>query len=128
MSIVKRLIESLDRLDDNDAEGALIPASIAVDATASQFYGAPGRKSFKTFIHDNMKLISRCGLNGCKIENLNLQVPQDFVAKFPQMHLLDARGLCSLQELFYHVVRCGLVHEAELHPMLVFKDEARITI
>ena len=128
MTIGKRLAEGLVQLGNGDAEAALIPVSIAMDATAQKFYGKPGRGSYKTFIHDNLPLITKVALNGPRIENLHLAVPAEFLQRWPEMKTTDNNTLCSIQEIFYHVVRCGLVHEAELIASLEFQEKAIIRI
>jgi hypothetical protein len=127
MTIGKRISEALDKFHANDAEGALIPVSMAIDATATKFYGKQGRGSYKDFINENMLLISKAGLNGRQIENISLQVPPEFVTKWPQMKVGPDR-LCRLDEILYHVVRCGLLHECELASALVFQPEVKIEI
>lgn len=127
MTIGKRIADALDKFHANDAEAALIPVSIAIDATAQKLYGKQGRGSYKDFISDNMLLISKAGLNGRQIENIFLQVPPEFVTRWPQMKVGSDR-LCRLDEILYHVVRCGLLHEAELSSALVFQPEVKIEL
>lgn len=113
MSIAKRVEDAIEKLTSEDADGALIPCSIAIDATAQKIYGKPGRGSFKGFIRDNMKLITRIAFNGTTIENLNLNVPQRVLEATPEMKT-NSDGLCGVDEILYHVVRCGLLHQATL--------------
>ena len=39
MSIGKRVVEAIKKMQSGDAEAALIPTSIAIDATATKLYG-----------------------------------------------------------------------------------------
>lgn len=55
MSIANRVEDAFDKFTGEDADGALIPCSIAIDATAQKFYGKPGRGSSKAFIRDPIK-------------------------------------------------------------------------
>lgn len=113
MTIGKRIGEALDKWAAKDADAALIAVSIAIDATAQKAYGKGGRGSYKQFIRDNMPLITRVAFGGSVAGAINLNVPAEYRAKCPDMKA-DANGLCGLEEIFYHVVRCGLLHEGVL--------------
>ena len=63
MSISKRIAESVDKMVAGDAESALIPVSIAVDATASKVYpNKNNNQAYKDWIHDNLSLITKVGI------------------------------------------------------------------
>ena len=72
MSISKRIAQAVDHMQEGDAEAALIPTCIAIDATAKKYYGKGGGDSYKTFIHENLGLITRIALGGCSILNIRL--------------------------------------------------------
>lgn len=127
MTIGKRVAEALDKYHASDAEAALLPTCVAVDATANKLYGKSGRSSYKEFIKENMLLISKAGINGLQIENLSLAVPAEFVARWPRMEVGDRR-ICRVEEIFYFVVRCSLVHDAELPPKIVFQSEVKFEV
>ena len=127
MSIGKRVAEAIDKYAAGDVESALIPTSIAIDATAQKFYGKPGRGSYKDFIKDNMPLITRIALNGTKILNLILAIPQEILDDCPEIESDASRG-CRVEEIFYHVIRCGLLHEGKIPSQFVFTDEAIISL
>jgi hypothetical protein len=40
----------------------------------------------------------------------------------------DADGICSAEEIFYHVIRCGLLHEACLPSNLRFENRNAIVV
>lgn len=120
MSIGKRVTEALEKMEKNDAEGALLPISSALDATATKYFRRGGRKSYKDFICQNIGLIIRVGFHpGFD--------PTKWWFKFddPDFEYLKTGPLdsCSIQDILYHVVRCGLAHSAELPPSLKFIDE-----
>ncbi len=104
----------------NDAEGALLPISSAVDATATKHFKRRGRKSYKDFIHENFDLITKVAF-GTLLMNLNLQYDHPELETSPD-------GLCTIQDVLYHVVRCGLLHSAELPSTLKFVDEKIIRV
>lgn len=118
MSIAKRVAEAFGKMVQNDPEGALLPISSAVDATATKYYGRRGRKSYKDFIHENLALITKVGF-GPMILNINIKYSH------PDLET-DHNGLCSIQDILYHVVRCGLAHSAELPSTLKFVNDNSI--
>lgn len=119
MSIAKRIAEAIDKMAQNDAEGALLPVSAAIDATATKYFGEIGRKSYKNFLHENFGLITKVGL-GPAILNLHLEYDHPDIQR-------NADGTCTIQDILYHVVRCGLAHRAELPSNLRFTDEYQFT-
>lgn len=119
--IGKRVGEAFEKLDASDFEGALIPTSIAVDATAQKAYSGQGTGSaYKAFLHDNLGLITRVGMGGGGILNLHLGG-----YSHPKLKP-DANGHCSVEQVLYHVVRCGLLHEGCLPGDIHFTPESRI--
>ncbi|MBE7466105.1 MAG: hypothetical protein HS116_21725 [Planctomycetes bacterium] len=120
MSIAKRVAETFERMAQNDAEAALLPISTAIDATATKHFKRRGRKSYKDFIHENLGLITKVGF-GPTIMNINLRYNHPDLKAGPN-------GLCTIQDILYHVVRCGLAHAAELPSTLKFVDENRIQV
>lgn len=120
MSIGKRVAEAVDKMAQNDAEGALLPISSAVDATATKHFDRGGRKSYKGFIHENLGLITKVGL-GPSIMNINLKYYHPDLETGPD-------GLCTIQDILYHVVRCGLAHSAEFPSTLRFVNENKFQV
>ena len=120
MSIGKRVAEAVDKMAQNDAEGALLPISSAVDATATKHFNCRGRKSYKDFIYENLGLITKVGL-GSSIMNINLKYDHPNLKTGPN-------GLSTIQDILYHVVRCGLDHSAELPSTLKFVDENKLQV
>ena len=122
MSVSKRIAEAIDKMVAGDAESALISASIAVDATASQVYPTKrNNQAYKDWLHDNLTLITKVGMGNVSIENIHLA--------YSHCDLLpDDEGLCSIEQIIYHVVRCGLLHKAKLPDTLKFSSEGAIKI
>jgi hypothetical protein len=122
MSIAKRIADAIDKMNAGDPESALMPASIAVDATASQMY-PPKKKNnetYKDWLHDNLSLITKVGMGNVSItENFR------FAYSHPDIRLGDD-GRCSFEQILYHVVRCGLLHGAKFPENLTFSTDGII--
>ena len=117
-SIGKRIAETMDKMEARDAEGALFQICAPIESTAVREYGMSGGKTYREFLHDNLGLITRVGL-GVPILNYN-------IGKFTHPDIKpDAQGFCSVQQILYHAVRCGLYHEAKLPANLRFEFGGR---
>jgi len=121
MSVGKRISDTINKMEDADPEGALFQICAAIDVTAKNESGKSGRKNYKDFIRQNLGLITDIAFGGRKILNLNLAYDHPKLKK-------NANGCVPLQDLFYHVVRCGLYHEATLPDDLKFTDDMQIRI
>ena len=124
MSIAKRIIEAYDKMNIRDAEAALIPASIAVDATAKK--ENPDLKTgdaYKQFLHKNLELITRVAFGGNKAITNSFRIRYNH----PQIKT-DNEGLCSIEQVWYHTVRCGLLHDGCLPSSLRFIWQTAIKV
>jgi len=121
MTLSKRIEETAAKMNQNDAEAALFQICAALDVTATNEYGKSGRSTYKRFVRDYFQLITRIALNGPSIGNLHVAYDHPSLEK-------SADGTVSVEDVFYHVVRCGLYHEAKLPDDLVFGEEQRISV
>jgi hypothetical protein len=118
MSIGKQVSEAIDKMKAGDPDGALYALCSAIDATATNEYGKEGKASFKTFVHSNFPLITQVAF-GQKVLNLNLEFSHP---KMPK----SADGTYSIQDIFYHAVRCQLYHTTDLPSNVRFTNEWQI--
>lgn len=121
MSIGKRILECIDKHQAGDAEAAFVPLCAVIEKTARQEYHQPGKAAFKRFIGDNFQLITRLAFGGPNIARLRLAFAHPDIK-------LDKDGLCGVEDLMYHAVRCGLYHEAQMPGNVVFAKDNKILI
>jgi hypothetical protein len=118
----KRVAEAIQKMSVKDPEGALIPASIAVDATAiKEFPNKRNNISYKQFINHYLPLITKVSLGGLSTTGL----------RFGYFHpdiTPDSEGEVSIEQIFYHIVRCGLLHNAKLPDNLIFTNKSMIGV
>ena len=118
MSIGKRIEEAVEKMQRGDAEAALIPTSIALDATAKKEYPQIRRNdvAYKQFIRENFGFITKVAFRGTTIGALHV--------KFDHQDVRPGRdGTCSIEQILYHVVRCGLIHDGQIPKNLRFVKE-----
>ncbi len=124
MSIAQRIMEAIDRMAEGKAEAALISASIAVDATARKEYPQikQDHRRYQKFLSSNLALITRTAFG-------NVAITKSLRLNYQHQRLrADKDGLCSFEQIMHFVVRCGLVHEAEIPNTLAFTDEKPISV
>lgn len=119
MSIGKRVSDSIDKMEASDWEGGLFAICAALDATAAKEFGRSGRSSYRDFISQNLGLITNVAFGRGSILNLRLEYDHPKMKK-------NADGVYTIEEIFYHAVRCGLYHQAELPNNLQFTNEYQI--
>ena len=116
MSIGKRIETACTTMAAGDAESALIPACIAAAATAKKAYpSASDNVGFKTWLHDHLGLVTRIASGGFLIINCGFNVG----IVHPDLRP-DREGNVTFEQVFYHLIRCGLVHTAQLPSQLEF--------
>ena len=105
MSIADRVKESIDKYNSNDLENALIQICIAFDGTARNEFPniKTNAKRFKAFVNANMDIITFFTFN------TNVFINCQF-------------GEYTIEQFVYEVLRCGLIHEAELPARFRFTE------
>jgi len=110
MPLADRINEALKYISLGNAESALVPACIAVDATAEKSYPKikfVGERYMK-FIQENLALITKASFAAITFSGSLRQ-------KWSHPDLKpSADGFYSFEEIVYHMVRCSLIHNGEL--------------
>ena len=101
---------------------ALCLVCIAIDSRAAQDY--PNEKSanrYKKFLKKHFRTICEYGFPGISADNIRIKVnvPHDSLKT-------DQNGYVDMEQIIYHVIRCGLVHECNIDDTISFTDETYI--
>jgi hypothetical protein len=120
MSIGKRVAECMEKAIAGDPEASLLPICSALEATAKREYPTERQSGprFKKFLKESLPIIGFFGLSGLVTPQLRVGVS----------HLnhdtlkMDADGRATLEDVLYHVVRCGLDHEATIAQYVSFPE------
>ena|SRR6185437_7655470 len=114
MGIGKRVSEAFAKMIENDPEQALIQICAPIEET-SQLEGRPGgKKSYKAFLSDNIGIICGFGL-GRMLAGLKISYAHPEIEASPD-------GTCSLEQIAYHIFRCGVYHRSGLPGSIQFTD------
>lgn len=116
MSIGNRIQECVNKLALNDCENAFIQLAIAIDATAKREY--PGQRTTdrcKRFLRSNLPFVMWSLTNGAPSET------QELTFEFSPSG--TPSGPTNFEDLIYRIMRCALLHEAELPEKVEFVTE-----
>jgi hypothetical protein len=112
MPISTRVTEAFTKLKAGDPTEALFAICAAVERTARGEGLPKGKSGFKQFVATSMPVIAAIGV-GPALAGVR------FSYSHPDLKP-SADGTCGLEDVVYHLVRCGLYHDAEISPQLVF--------
>jgi hypothetical protein len=121
MAIADRIHEGLQWWRAGRYEASLLPICAAVDATAQAEMGiARGTgRTYKDWLKQNMWAVCAGGLK--RIMAPKIRVP----SKHPDIPA-DSDGMCDFLDVVYHVVRCGLMHHADIGKFVSFSPNVII--
>lgn len=120
---IKSFIESAKILYNSQKyEEELCLTCIAIDACSTKQY--PNKRTgerYKAFLSANFSTICRYGFPGIHASNIRIKVNAP-VASLKT----DKEGYVDMEQIIYHVIRCGLVHECNIEKSIQFTDNAII--
>lgn len=112
---------SLDSLRDGRYDVALALACSAVDATAKQTETASQNNvRYKSFLQKKMRIVTRFGLPGIIAGGIRIKC-----TTIPDLKT-DHESMVGIEDIIYHIIRCGLIHQCEIDKQIDFTDETFI--
>ena len=121
MSIGTFVSASLDALNEGKYDVALSLACSTVDATAAKVFPSESNNSrYKSFLKKNMRVVTTFGMPGFSAAGISIGC-----ANLPGLKT-NQNGVAPLEDILYHVVRCGLIHECELDQRLEFTKRTQL--
>jgi hypothetical protein len=116
MSIGSFISSSLQLLKEGTHDVALSLACSAVDATSAKMF--PNEKQnnarYKKFLKKNMRIITTFGMPGLSAGGIRIKC-----SNIPGIKT-DAEGMAGLEDIIYHIIRCGLIHQCEIEESIEF--------
>ncbi len=109
--------------DSNKYIEALCLACIAVDACALKCYPNKKKSSerYKLFLKENFRDICELGFPGIIASNIKIKI------NIPNVNLKpDKNKYVNMEQIIYHILRCGLVHQCEIDKTVEFTDSTEI--
>lgn len=112
---------SLEHFEQNQFDIALALASSAVDATASKCgYKGNNNTKYKQFLKDNMQMITTFGFPGISASGIRIKCINIEDLK------TDDKNMTDIENIIYHTIRCGLIHQCDISSQIEFTHETYI--
>ena len=103
-------------------EESLCLTCSAIDACSALTYPDKGvTNRYKLFLKENFRTISEKGFPGISANGIKIKVN----ANIPELKA-DHDGFVNMEQIIYHVVRCGLVHSCSINTSVVFTEQTII--
>ena len=104
VTVGDRIQSVIDHMEKGEIELALSDVCIAIDVTSQKLYGEKSSAScYKRFLKDNMWIIIVTGMGSLISESIKIPFQHEDIKS-------DDQGYCTLEQIVYHVMRCGLIH------------------
>lgn len=105
ISVGNRVQSMIDHMSKNEIELALSDICIAIDITSQKYYNESKSSAscYKRFLKENMWMIIVTGMGSIVSETIKLPFTHKDIKS-------DAEGYCTLEQVIYHVMRCGFIH------------------
>lgn len=124
MSILSFLDASNSLYDNNFYEESFCLVCAALDAAAKEqcpSIKAVGRR-YKKFISANFRVICNKGFPGISADSIRIKIID---AKIQDLKL-DENGFAGMEDIIYHSIRCGLMHDCAINQAIEFTDNTYI--
>ena len=105
VTVGQRVQSMIDHMSKGEIELALSDICIAIDVTSQRYYGVPASSAscYKRFLKENIWMIVVTGMGSLITEAIKLPFTHKDIKT-------DSEGYCTLEQIIYHVMRCGLIH------------------
>ena len=105
VSIGQRVQSMIEHMSKGEVELALSDICIAIDITSQKYYSEPNSSAscYKRFLKENIWMIVAIGTGSLITEAVKLPFTHKDIKS-------DSEGYCTLEQIIYHVMHCGLIH------------------
>lgn len=105
VTIGQRIQSMINHMDRGEVELALSEVCIAIDITSQKYYHLEksSADTYKRFLNENMWMITMTGMAFIGSDSIKIPFTHKDIRS-------DSEGYCTLQQIIYHVMRCGLLH------------------
>lgn len=119
---IKSFLESAKILyDNNKYDEALTLVCISVDACASKKYESKyNGEKYKKYLRDNFSIICKYGFPGIQASCIKIRNIKNVKL------ITDDKGFVGVEDIIYHLIRCGLVHECNIDETIELTEKTEI--
>ncbi|MEN6593612.1 MAG: hypothetical protein ABFC31_01490 [Clostridiaceae bacterium] len=118
VSISDRIQSMVDHMDNNEIELALSDVCIAIDITSKRHYGRARSSStlYKNFVKENLWIIIFVGTGTILTDDIKIPFVHEDIKS-------SNDGYCTLEDIIYHVIRCGYIHDTGEHSKIKWNNK-----
>ena len=123
ITVGARVQSMIDHMEKGELDLALSDICIALDVTSQKYYGksSSSRTCYKDFIRENVWMIVATGMGTLITESIKLPFSHPEIQS-------EADGYCTLEQIVYHVMRCGLIHGTGENNKIVWNNSVPLVI
>ena len=123
VSVGQRVQSMIDHMSKGEIELALSDICIAIDITSQKYYNEPNSSAscYKRFLKENIWMIVVTGMGSLITEAVKLPFTHKDIKS-------DYEGYCTLEQIIYHVMRCGLIHGTGEESTIVWNTNVPLAI
>jgi len=123
VSVGDRIQSVIDHMQKGKIELGLSDVCIAVDITAQKYFkeNKSSAECYKKFLDENMWIILMTGMGSLITETIKLPFVHSDIKS-------DKEGYCTLQQIIYHIMRCGLVHGTGEKNKIIWNPRIQLAI
>ncbi len=123
VSVGQHIQSMIDHMEKGEIELAFSDVCIAVDITSQKHFNETQSSAscYKRFLKENIWMIVVTGMGSLITEKMKLPfVHKDIIS--------DAEGYCTLEQIIYHVMRCGLIHGTGEENKIIWNSSVPLAI
>ena len=122
MSIGSFVSSALRLFEEGKYDVALSLACSAVDATSAKMFPNESKNNvrYKEFLKKNMRVITTFGMPGLSAGGIRMKCKN-----IPGIKT-DAEQMAGLEDIIYHIIRCGLIHQCEIEEVIEFTQRTML--
>ena len=123
VSVGQRVQSMIYHMSKGEIELALSDICIAIDITSQKYYNEPNSSAscYKRFLKENIWMIVVTGMGSLITEAVKLPFTHKDIKS-------DYEGYCTLEQIIYHVMRCGLIHGTGEESKIVWNTNVPLAI
>ena len=123
VSVGQRVQSMIDHMTKGEIELALSDICIAIDITSQKYYNEPNSSAscYKRFLKENIWMIVVTGMGSLITEAVKLPFTHKDIKS-------DYEGHCTLEQIIYHVMLCGLIHGTGEESKIVWNTNVPLAI
>lgn len=123
ITVGDRIQSMIDHMGKGEFELALSDVCIAIDITSQRYFEEDKSSAtcYKKFLRENIWMILATGMGSMIAESIKIPFSHPDIK-------MDQEGYCTLEQIVYHVMRCGLIHGTGENSKIVWNNQISLVL